>query len=160
MSSHLDGSDGLPRCKRAREGHLVGKRARMRKIFPFGAGLKGGDSRSPDTRSTRPGLLQIGDSLDGAPWTVSAPRGTPNGNILRIRTEKTTTCRRETQKGTSEPRLAANRPSAHAKPRHADPQRRPPAKWMNWNKPPSPNREKATRGASASKGRAEPRRFG
>ena len=64
--------------------------------------------------------------------------------------------------GTPRPRDDAPRTQARtSEPRHADPQRHPPVKRLDWNKPPSsvPNREKATRGA-ASKGRAELRRFG
>ena len=93
--------------------HLVGKWARMRKIFLFGAGLSGVNPRSPDACSARPGLLRISDNLDSAIWTESTPRSTPNGNILRIRAKKTTTCRRESQKGSPKPkkRRAAN-PSA------------------------------------------------
>ena len=49
----------------------------MRKIFLFGAGLSGVNPRSTDARSARPGLLQIGDSLDSAVWTESTPPRCP-----------------------------------------------------------------------------------
>lgn len=71
----------------------------MCKIFLFGVGRGEADPRSPGACNARPGLLQIDDNLDGTTWTVSALQGAPNGNILRIRAEKTTTCQQETQKG-------------------------------------------------------------
>ena len=116
--------------------HLVGKWARICKIFLFGAGLSSVNPRSPDVCSARPGLLQISGNLDSAIWTESTPRGTPNGNILRIRAEKTTTCQQETQKGRPSQRTTRREPKRAANSRHTDPQ-----------------------GASADKGRAELRRF-
>ena len=117
--------------------HLVGDQAWMRKIFLFGAGLSGVSPCSPDACSARPGLLQTSDNLDSAIWTESTPRGTPNGNILRIRAEKTTTCQQETQKGRPSQRTTRREPKRAANSRRTDPQ-----------------------GASAGKGRAELRRFG
>ena len=140
--------------------HLVVFSSRKRTNQRYGAGRKREKGRPKPSRPTTPSKTPGRRNRLEASGATSPPRTAPYRRFGRFQTKKATTCRRKTQKGTSEPRLAANRPSAHAKPRHADPQRRPPAKWMNWNKPPSPNREKATRGASASKGRAEPRRFG
>ena len=109
--------------------HLVGDQAWMRKIFLFGAGLSGVSPCSPDACSARPGLLQTSDNLDSAILTESTPRGTPNGNILHIWAEKTTTCRRGTRKGTPEPKNAAPRTQACTpKPRSADPYGRPPTR--------------------------------
>ena len=109
--------------------HLVGKWARICKIFLFGAGLSSVNPRSPDVCSARPGLLQTSDNLDSAIWTESTPRGTPNGNILHIWAEKTTTCRRGTRKGTPEPKNAAPRTQARTpKHRSADPYGRPPTR--------------------------------
>ena len=102
--------------------HLVGKWARICKIFLFGAGLSGVNPRSPDACSARPGLLQIGDSIDGALWIASTPRGTPNGNILHIRAEKTATCRRETQKRRPSQKSRRREDKRAPNSRHTDPQ--------------------------------------
>ena len=90
LPSSLDEYSESPWAKRTSSGHLVGNRALMRKIFPFGVGRRGVDPRSPGACNARPGLLQIDDNLDGTTWTASALQGAPNGNILRIRAGKTT----------------------------------------------------------------------
>ena len=118
-------SPSRPRFSRktSNRGHLVGKWARICKIFLFGAGLSSVNPRSPDVCSARPGLLQISNNLDSTIWTESTPRSTPNGNILRIRAEKTTTCQQETQKGRPSQRTTRREPKRAANSRHTDPQR-------------------------------------
>ena len=92
--------------------HLVGKWARMRKIFLFGAGLSGVNPRSPDACSARPGLLQIGDSLDSAIWTESTPPRCPEREYFAHSGGKNDNMPPRNSKGTPEPKNNAPRVQA------------------------------------------------
>ena len=99
LPSSLDECSESPWVKCAGKGNLVGKRARKRPNRRYGAGQGGGhDTLGPfisTAHSKTPGRKNS-PAIPNAP-TSSPPA--PHCRFARIRTEKTTTCRRETQKG-------------------------------------------------------------
>ena len=108
-------SSSRPRVfrKTSNRGHLVGKWAQMCKILLFGAGWRVTGLRPLGACDARPGLLWVRFVSSGAVRSANAFRCAPNGNILRIWEEKTTTCCCRTKRGMSKTQHAAGKTDLH-----------------------------------------------